>query len=159
MPTIEHEISINAPIQICFDIARTVEVHEGKTMLTKQIAIGGVTAGLMEYGDSVTWQSTHLGIKQTLTSRIIEMVRPYHFTDAMVQGAFQSFTHKHEFFQSDTGTIMKDTFSYQSPFGIVGKAADRLFLEKYMIRFIASHAEKVKRAAEAEIAAHQNRLS
>lgn len=33
MPTIEHEISINAPILICFDVARIVEVHEGKTML------------------------------------------------------------------------------------------------------------------------------
>lgn len=150
MPTIEHEITINAPIQICFDVARTVEVHEGKTMLTKQITISGVTKGLMEHGDSVTWQTTHLGIKQKLTSQIIKMVKPYHFTDAMVQGAFQSFTHTHEFIESCAETIMKDTFTYQSPFGIIGKAADQLFLERYMRNFIALHAKKVKKAAEAK---------
>lgn len=44
---------------------------------------------------------------------------------------------------------MIDTFSYKSPFGILGKAANHLFLEKYMSHFIARHAQKVKRIAEA----------
>ncbi|WP_370569892.1 hypothetical protein [Sporosarcina sp. resist] len=97
MPIIRHEISIHAPIQVCFDLARTVEVHEGKTLLTKQIAIEGITFGLMERGDFVTWETTHLGMKQKLTSQVIEMVKPYRFTDAMVRGAFHSFKHTHEF--------------------------------------------------------------
>ncbi|MEK3934658.1 SRPBCC family protein [Sporosarcina sp. FSL W7-1349] len=150
MPVIEHEISIDASIQVCFDLARTVEIHSGKTMLTKQKAIGGVTSGLMGLGDSVTWEVSHFGIKQKLKSRIIEMDNPCKFTDAMVQGPFQSFQHTHEFIPSGTGTRMKDTVSYQSPFGIFGKVADLLFLENYMRQFIAQHAQKVKRAAEAE---------
>ena len=44
---------------------------------------------------------------------------------------------------------MIDTFSYKSPFGILGKVANHLFLEKYMSHFIARHAQKVKRVAEA----------
>lgn len=149
MPIIKHEISIHAPIQVCFDVARTVEVHAGKTLLTKQIAIGGITFGLMERGDFVTWETTHFGMKQKLTSQIIEMVKPYRFTDAMVHGAFHSFTHTHEFIERDTETIMKDTFLYKSPFGILGKVANRLFLENYMSHFIARHAQKVKKVAEA----------
>ena len=149
MPIIRHEISIHAPIQVCFDLARTVEVHAGKTLLTKQIAIEGITFGLMERGDFVTWETTHLGMKQKLTSQVIEMVKPYRFTDAMVRGAFHSFTHTHEFIEGVTETSMIDTFSYKSPFGILGKAANHLFLEKYMSHFIARHARKVKRIAEA----------
>ena len=149
MPIIRHEISIHAPIQVCFDLARTVEVHAGKTLLTKQIAIEGITFGLMERGDFVTWETTHLGMKQKLTSQVIEMVKPYRFTDAMVRGAFHSFTHRHEFIERGTETIMIDTFSYKSPFGILGKVANHLFLEKYMSHFIARHAQKVKRVAEA----------
>ncbi|MEK4715729.1 SRPBCC family protein [Sporosarcina sp. FSL K6-5500] len=149
MPIIRHEISIHAPIQVCFDFARTVEVHAGKTLLTKQIAIEGITFGLMERGDFVTWETAHLGLKQKLTSQVIEMVKPYRFTDAMVHGAFHSFTHRHEFIERGTETIMIDTFSYKSPFGILGKVANHLFLEKYMSHFIARHAQKVKRVAEA----------
>ena len=39
-------------------------------------------------------------------------------------------------------------FVYRSPLGILGKIADRLFLEKYMTRFIAERAMALKRIAE-----------
>lgn len=148
MPTIRHEIHINAPIHICFDLVRNVEVHTETTAKTKERAIGGVTTGLMEKGDSVTWEAVHFGIKQKLTAKIIEMNKPHSFTDAMVKGAFHSFIHIHEFVESGEGTIMKDTFSYKSPLGFLGIVADKLFLEKYMTRFIANRANELKRIAE-----------
>lgn len=148
MPIIEYEIHINAPIHTCFDLTRNVEVHTETTAKTKERAIAGVMTGLMENGDTVTWEAVHLGIKQRLTAKIIEMDRPYTFTDVMVKGAFHSFTHKHEFIESGTGTIMKDTFSYKSPFGFIGKIADRLFLERYMRKFIADRANELKKIAE-----------
>lgn len=148
MPIIEHEIVINAPIHICFDLARNVDVHTETTAKTKERAVGGVRTGLMENGDIVTWEAVHLGIKQRLTAKIIEMDRPYHFKDIMVKGAFHSFTHTHDFIENDTGTIMKDTFEYKSPFGSIGKLADRLFLETYMRKFIANRAIELKKIAE-----------
>lgn len=148
MPPIKYEIFINAPIHICFDLARNVNVHTETTRKTKERAIDGVTAGLMENGDTVTWEAIHFGVKQKLTAKIIEMEKPYKFIDIMVKGAFHSFTHTHVFIESDAGTIMKDTFSYKSPFGIVGIIADRLFLEKYMRDFIVNRAKELKRIAE-----------
>ncbi|MFS0690161.1 SRPBCC family protein [Sporosarcina sp. 179-K 8C2 HS] len=148
MPIIEYEIYVDAPIHICFDLTRNVEVHTQTTAKTKEKAIAGVTTGLMENGDTVTWEAVHLGVRQRLTAKIIEMDRPHKFTDVMVKGAFHSFTHTHEFIESGTGTIMKDTFSYKSPFGLIGKIADRLFLEKYMKNFIADRAKELKRIAE-----------
>ncbi|MHA6260580.1 SRPBCC family protein [Sporosarcina sp. CAU 1771] len=148
MPTIQHEIFIAAPIELCFDLARTVEVHAGRQLLTVQKAISGVTAGIMENGDFVTWETSHFGIKQNLTSKIIEMEKPFTFTDRMLEGAFHSFTHTHEFIENDGGTMMKDTFSYTSPFGVFGQFADRLFLENYMGSFISEQAKNVKWYAE-----------
>lgn len=148
MPTISHELWIDAPITICFDLARNVDVHTETTSKTKERAVGGVTTGLMEKGDTVTWEATHLGIRQKLTAQIIEMERPHRFTDVMIKGAFHSFTHTHEFCESGAGTIMKDTFTYTAPLGIVGVMADRLFLERYMRNFIVGRAEELKRIAE-----------
>lgn len=148
MPTIFYEIFIEAPISICFDLARNVDVHLETSAHTKEKAVAGVTSGLMEKGDSVTWQATHFGIKQKLTAEIIEMDKPMKFTDAMVKGAFQSFIHTHEFHESGNGTIMTDRFVYTSPLGVLGKVADKLFLEKYMQRFIVNRAIDLKRIAE-----------
>lgn len=148
MPIIKHDTFINAPINACFDLARNVDVHTETTIKTKERAIGGVTVGLMENGDTVTWEAIHLGVKQKLTAKIIEMEKPYKFTDVMVKGPFDSFTHTHEFIESGTGTLMKDTFAYKSPFGFLGIIADRLFLERYMKNFIVNRAKELKRIAE-----------
>lgn len=148
MPIINHEIYIEAPVEVCFDLARNVDVHTKTTGKTKERAVAGVTSGLMGKGDSVTWEAVHIGVKQKLTGKIIEMEKPHSFTDAMVKGAFYSFRHTHEFIEKGSGTIMKDRFVYRSPLGFLGKIADRLFLEKYMNRFIAERAIGLKKIAE-----------
>jgi hypothetical protein len=73
MPIIKTELQINAPIEICFDLARSIDIHAQSTSQTKEKAVGGVTGGLIEYGQSVTWEATHFGIKQRLTAKITEM--------------------------------------------------------------------------------------
>lgn len=150
MPIINHEIHIRAPISKCFDLARNVDVHTETTSKTKERAVGGVTTGLMEIGDFVTWEAIHFGVKQKLTARIIMMEKPDRFTDEMVNGAFHSFTHTHEFIESSNGTIMFDTFNYKAPFGPLGYIADRLFLENYMRKFISDRAVELKKIAERE---------
>lgn len=148
MPTIEHHEHIKAPIQLCFDLARSVDIHTQTTSKTKEKAVGGVRKGLLELGDIVTWEAVHFGIKQRLTAKVIQMEKPYQFVDIMVQGAFQSFVHTHQFIQTEEGTIMIDHFQYKSPLGSLGVLADKLFLENYMRRFIASRAKELKKIAE-----------
>lgn len=149
MPDIHHETFIKAPIEHIFDLARSIDVHIETLAKTNEQAIAGTTSGLMELGDWVTWRATHLGVRQKLTSKITEMERPHRFSDEMVKGAFHSFVHTHEFIAVKGGTIMKERFSYRSPFGIVGKLADKLFLERYMTRFVVNRANELKRIAEA----------
>ncbi|MGD6968597.1 SRPBCC family protein [Rossellomorea vietnamensis] len=148
MPLIEHEQFIKAPIELCFDLARNVDIHTQTTSQTKEKAVGGVTEGLLEEGDIVTWEAVHLGVKQRLTAKITQMEKPSQFVDIMVKGAFHSFEHTHLFIEKDGGTLMIDRFHYTSPFGPLGILADKLFLENYMRRFIASRAEALKEMAE-----------
>ena len=111
--------------------------------------MAGVTSGLIGMGDEVTWEATHLGIRQRLTSRITAFDRPHRFRDSMVRGALASFDHEHIFEHKDGVTTMKDVFDYLSPLGPLGQVADGLFLKRYMTRLVETRAQAIRSAAEA----------
>jgi ligand-binding SRPBCC domain-containing protein len=148
MPEIIHKEYIHAPVQVCFDLARSVDIHTQTLSHTKEKAIAGVTTGLVEEGDQVTWEAVHLGIRQRLTAKITRMEKYHLFVDEMVSGAFHSFVHTHEFKAEGECTVMTDVFRYKSPFGIIGVLADKLFLERYMERFIVTRSSALKKIAE-----------
>jgi ligand-binding SRPBCC domain-containing protein len=132
MPIIKIEIEINAPIERVFDLARCIDLHEETMSKTGEKAIEGVTKGLINLGETVTWQATHFGISQKLTSKITVCDRPFHFQDVMIKGAFKRFTHDHFFALNGEKVLMKDIFDYNSPLWILGKIADALVLKSYM---------------------------
>src|SRR5919206_6630 len=136
MPVIRLETFIRAPVEVCFDLARDVEAHMASTAETGERAVAGVTSGVLGLNDEVTWEAKHLGVRQRLTSKITALERPRMFVDEMQRGAFKSLRHLHLFEEKNGGTLMKDEMSYASPLGMLGRMADRLFLENYMRRFL-----------------------
>jgi ligand-binding SRPBCC domain-containing protein len=150
MPTIHLETFIRAPLELCFDLARDVDVHMASTGSTGERAVLGVTSGMMSLGDEVTWEAIHFGVRQRLTSRITRMERPRLFVDEMLSGAFKSWHHTHLFGPREDGTLMIDDVSYASPLGLLGRIADRLFLKKYMTRLLETRNAHIKRVAEAQ---------
>ncbi len=150
MPIIKIELTVDAPVERVFDLARCIDLHEATMLKHKEKAISGVTKGLIEMGESVTWEATHFGIKQKLTSKITAFERPKHFRDSMVKGAFRRFDHDHFFERGGEQTLMKDVFDYDSPLGILGKIAEALFLEKYMREMLAERNKIIKKIAEGD---------
>lgn len=148
MSTIYLDTIIKADIQTVFDLARDIDLHQKSTFKTGEKAIAGRTSGLIEEGETVMWRAKHLGIYQTLTTKIISMKKPYHFTDIMLKGAFKSMKHQHIFRQEDKNTIMTDIFEFHSPFGIIGKIFDVLFLKNYMKKFLLERNKLIKFTAE-----------
>ena len=148
MPIIKIKHEINAPIQIVFDLARSIDLHEISTKKTNEKAIGGVVSGLIKKDETVTWRAKHFGIYQKLTVRITEMKSPNYFSDEMLQGAFKRFKHEHFFKESNGTTVMRDVFDYTSPLGFLGKIADYLFLKKYMTNFLIERNDVIKDFAE-----------
>jgi len=150
MPVIKLETEIKAGQEIVFDLSRSIDLHKVSTEQTNEEAIAGVTAGLIELGETVTWRAKHFGIYQTLTSKITEYDYPSYFADEMVEGAFKRFKHEHILTTKNYGTLLIDIFDYESPFGILGKIADVLFLENYMTNFLKKRNDTIKEFAESE---------
>ncbi len=148
MPKIETETIINAPIEICFDLSRSVDLHKISTSKTKEYVFAGRKKGLLEAGESVTWRAKHFGVWQNLTSKITNFEYPFYFSDEMVKGAFHSFKHEHRFETKEGKTIMKDIFDFKSPFGVIGAVVDKIILTNYMKAFIEERNQVIKDFAE-----------
>ena len=150
MPVIELNTEIHAPVDRVFDLSRSVDLHVASTAHTGERAVAGVTSGLIELGQEVTWRARHFGVWQHLTSRITAFDRPAHFRDSLVRGIFRRFDHDHFFATSGGGTVMRDVFDFRSPLGILGRIADRLFLVRYMTHLLATRNALIKTVAESD---------
>ena len=148
MPLIEIKTQIAAPIERVFDLARSIDAHMASTEGSNERAVAGRTSGLIEDGETVTWEAKHFGIKQRLSVRVTKFDRPYLFGDEMISGAFASMNHTHRFTESGEGTLMKDEFHFSAPFGSLGRIAEGMFLTGYMKRFLAKRAAELKDMAE-----------
>jgi hypothetical protein len=87
---LETTLRINAPIERCFDLARSVEVHVAgnRHWGEEAVALEGVTSGLLGLGDRVTWRAPHFCVRQRLTSEITAFDRPRYAQDRMSRGTF-----------------------------------------------------------------------
>jgi len=150
MAVIRLNTEIRAPIERCFDLSLSVDIHMASTAKTNERAIAGVTSGLMRLGDRVTWRAKHLGVVQDLTSTISYLERPRMFVSEMVKGAFKRLYHEHIFEARGDLTTMIDHFEYEAPLGPLGRWAEKLFLTSYMRGFIIERNETIKRVAESD---------
>jgi ligand-binding SRPBCC domain-containing protein len=148
VPTIELTTFIKAAPEVCFDLSRNIDVHADSTSRTRERAVAGVTSGLIGFGQEVTWEAVHFGVRQRFTSRITEYQRPGRFVDEMTQGAFKRFRHVHEFQPRQGGTLMVDRVEFQSPLGPLGRLADILFLKSYLRRLLTGRNLHIKALAE-----------
>ncbi len=153
MVRLEEVTLIRAPIERCFDLARSVEVHLAGNVHwgEEAVALGGVTSGLVGMGERVTWRAKHMGVRQRLTSEITAMDAPNYFQDTMVQGAFRSMQHDH-FFRTlaDGSTEMKDVFRFVAPMPVLGRVAEALVLRRYMMELLHERNVVVKQVAESD---------
>jgi ligand-binding SRPBCC domain-containing protein len=150
MPTITLVTPIRSSITTCFDLSRSIDLHQVSTSQTNERAIGGRITGLINGGEWVTWEATHFGIKQKLTSKITGYNRPFNFRDEQLKGAFRYFVHDHTFEERDGMVMMKDVFTFRSPFGYVGKLVDKVILTRYLRKFLTGRNLIIKEYAETD---------
>ena len=79
MPAITLTTQIDAPIETVFDLSRSIDLHMESMQQTNEKAVAGCTSGLINLSEEVTWEATHFGIRQRLTTKIVEFDRPHHF--------------------------------------------------------------------------------
>ena len=141
---------IDAPVERCFRLSTSIDLHVASTASTGETAIDGVTSGLIGYGETVTWQGRHFGRNVLHTSQI-DGWRPYHyFRDVMIRGAFARFEHEHFFVLMDDGTRMRDELRFSIPWGPFGRLAAKIFLRRYLATLLMRRNAVIKRVAESE---------
>lgn len=148
MNRIELTTQIKAPIERCFDLSRSVDLHKVSMLQSREEIIDGVETGLMKHNDSVTWRAMHFGIQFSLRSTITKFTRPFFFTDEMKRGPFKSMVHDHFFYWEESHTTMVDHFYFQSPYGVVGEMVDSLVLKRYLTSLLTKRNLVIKQYAE-----------
>ena len=97
--------------------------------------------GVFTEGSTVTWRARHFGIPFRLRSVVFDIDPPRGFSDRQIAGPFGAFLHEHRFDEHPAGTLMRDTVTFRSPFGPLGRFIDAVFLRAYMRRLIAQRNE------------------
>jgi ligand-binding SRPBCC domain-containing protein len=150
MPTIHLTTFVAAPPERVFDLARSIDLHRKSMAHTGEEAIAGTTSGLIGLDETVTWKAKHLGKTRVLRSRITEMKPPFSFTDEMVDGDFRSIRHEHHFKRIDNGTLLIDLFHFETPFGVMGRLLNRIYLTNYMKTLLELRNKSIKEYAESD---------
>jgi ligand-binding SRPBCC domain-containing protein len=122
------------PIEALFDLALDVDAHVRTMPGSGERAVDGVTSGRIGLGETVTWRGRHLGVRFTMTARVVELDRPRRFVDVQVSGPFRAFVHEHLFERDGDETVMTDRIAVASP--VLGRVAERLVLVPYLRRLI-----------------------
>jgi len=135
------ETWIEAPVEICFDLALDVDVHaESAAFSGERVVEPGRTSGVLQLGDLLTFEGRHFGIRQRFTTRIVEVDRPRRFVDEMVRGFFRSLRHVHEFHPREGGTLMRDVLEFEGTFAFL--------LERHMKSFVTTKQQHLKAIIE-----------
>ncbi|MDW8849374.1 SRPBCC family protein [Flavobacterium sp. MMLR14_040] len=148
MTTINLTTKIKASKQTVFDASRNIDIHQKSASKTSEKAIAGITSGLINLNETVTWRGKHFGFYLTHKSRITAIDFYDYFVDEMERGKFKSFRHEHFFEQQNGFTVMKDKLQYETPFGIFGELFDILFLEKHLTHFLLERNKILKEVSE-----------
>lgn len=148
MTTVLLETHIAASVETCFNASLGVGLHLGSAADSGERVVQGRTSGLFALGEQITWEARHFGVKQRLTVEIAEWDFPRFFADRMVKGAFKSMRHEHYFEPAANGTLMKDKFMYETPFGVFGEIFDVLLLKKHMTDFLLQRNKFLKQYCE-----------
>jgi ligand-binding SRPBCC domain-containing protein len=146
---IQLETKIAAPLERCFLLSLNIDLHMASTAPSREVAIAGVTHGIIGPGETVTWRGRHFGFMLTHQSLISAYEPPHHFQDRMLRGMFKSFVHDHYCDATADGqTLMRDELRFSAPLGPLGWIAEPLVLRRYLIRFLEQRNHTIRATAE-----------
>lgn len=127
---------IGAPPAEVFAASLDPALHVRSMARHGETMIEAPAGGVFTEGSTVTWRARHFGIPFRLRSLVFDIDPPRGFRDRQISGPFGSFLHEHEFAEHPSGTVMRDTITFHSPFGPLGRLVDRLVMREHLRRVI-----------------------
>lgn len=158
MSIIKLTTHIKAPLENCFNLSRSIDVHLQSMQAHRERAVAGITSGLMQLNETVTWKARHFGILFTMQVKLTELQFPAFFADQMVSGPFKMMRHYHYFKPEAGGTVMTDEFVFRSPLGWLGRAVSKLILKPYLKKLLLQRNQTIKQLAETQTPTYHEHL-
>lgn len=143
MPTLTFESCLDAPPE---DVAR----FHGSLDALARLSPPGTQVEILGEDTEVRDGALHvLRIRRGPFSMVwkarISEVGPHGFTDTAEQSPFAAWRHRHDFLPHGPGTLLRDTVEYALPFGVLGRLADRLFVQR-QIEALFAHRHRCYKA-------------
>ncbi|AZS41941.1 MULTISPECIES: SRPBCC family protein [Microbacterium] len=137
MPRFALETVIGATPAEVFAASLDPELHVKSMARFGETMVEAPAGGVFTEGTTATWRARHFGIPFRLRSLVFDVDPPHGFSDRQIAGPFAAFLHEHRFEEHPDGTLMRDTVTFRSPFGPLGRLVDALVLGRYMRRLIS----------------------
>ena len=135
---------IHAPIERCFDLARSIDLRVRSAPHNEEV-IAGVTSGLIGIDQEVVSRIHYLGRLRDITLRVSRMDSPRFFQEQMVRGPFRSFEHDHVLAERGQGlTAMRDSLRFEASWLSKGP------LRKSLLEMLKRRNEFLVRVAESD---------
>lgn len=153
MIELQLSISINAPIERCFDLARSMEFHTYSMRATGEKIVSGRSSGLIELGEFVEFEAAHLGLVRRLRAKITKFERPARFIDEQDRGPFQILRHEHRFSsnpQDPSATLVQDHLYIAVGWSVFGLIAERAIVAPHLRKLLTQHQLNLKSALESQ---------
>ncbi|WP_435747646.1 SRPBCC family protein [Microbacterium sp. PMB16] len=135
------ETVISAPPTAVFAASLDPELHVRSMTRYDETMVEAPAGGVFTEGSTATWRARHFGIRFRLRSVVFDIDPPLGFSDRQISGPFRAFLHEHRFEKHPSGTLMRDTVTFRSPLGPLGRLVDAVVMRAYMRRLIAERNE------------------
>lgn len=141
MKTIRLETRINAPVERCFKLSLSVDLHASRRSARER-----TTRAMLGVGDTIAWASRHFGLRFRYTTLIDRCRAPMYFREVMVKGMLRSFEHEHHFAVINEGTRMRDELRFSVP-GPLAWAIEPV-LRRHLIKLLKRRNDILKQTAQ-----------
>jgi hypothetical protein len=84
----------------------------------------------MQKGSMIDYTICLYGIPMNWRTEITDYDPPHSFTDTQIKGPYRTWIHRHCFTAQNGGTLMTDEVRYEVPWGLLGRCARFLFVER-----------------------------
>lgn len=141
---LEREQRITAPLETVVSFFEEPRNLEALTPPWMNFTITRVENLPMHAGTTMSYTISQYGIPIGWRTEIVEHMAGRGFVDLQVAGPYRYWRHQHTFESDGADTIMRDCVEYQMPFGLLGRLAHALFVER-QLRRIFDHREEAIR--------------
>jgi len=130
--TFKRQVSIRRPLEEVFPLFSKPENLELLTPRSLHFQMLTPSPIPMKEGMLIDYVIRLFGASLRWTTCITEFRPPHAFVDVQLRGPYSFWHHTHTFQAAGENTLMTDVVRYAMPFGFLGRAAHRLFVERQL---------------------------